>query len=273
MASRLVYPTSITVLSLTEKFIVHADFILVQNRQDLAPSSWNTKIVNAIPAAFLEAVNSFNSVGGSLRYSWLRYVPLPKDSNRLANQPFGKLSEKLIDLLSENPVLEDQEGNFTLPSQLTCVPDEYRDQDGKPLVPNVSSDSRHISDEYSSEDRETMFGLRVRKISPQDLLLLLSKFISEDPKAFQERPLSWHIRLSKALRNLINDDSEDQNHKKLIMSMRIIHGQDGEWIAPTNGSVFFPSSAKGDSIPKGIDAFAVHSDAASDPCRKSLLQI
>ncbi|KAH6663691.1 histidine kinase-like ATPase [Halenospora varia] len=51
------------------KFVIHADFLLVANREDIDFSStWNQMLAKGIPSAFLHAVNEFNR--GKFRYTW-----------------------------------------------------------------------------------------------------------------------------------------------------------------------------------------------------------
>jgi hypothetical protein len=204
-----------------------------------------------------------------VRYRWLRYVPLP----RLVDRVFNNVATETIRLLSQNPVLEDDEGNFTIPSRLTYVSSDYRDADMKPLIPPAREHLRYVSDQYSSEDEDILLKLGIGEITPVHFLTALNEFVSKSEELFQSRPLQWHQRLSMVLVTLINKGTSGSGYKDIISKMSLIPLQNGKWTNAVDGTVIFPMSTDSLIIPEGIPVFEVHRDAATDPSRRNLLSL
>ena len=239
------------------------------SREDLDPSPWNRHIIKQIPAAFLDAVKGFTESEGSIRYIWLRFVPLRKNRHEI----FAKLHSKILDLLSEHQILESHAGDLVNPNRLTYVPEKFRNRNGSPLVPLENAEIMHISEKYHPDHEKAMKKLGVRRMSSTTFLHELSTYISRRFEEFVRQPQEWHARLAKVLSSLIhNDDSRRQDIVVLIRDLKIIPLRDGRrWTSANEGTILFPPDGKVMDVPNGIDIFVVHEDAYKQPERKQLL--
>jgi hypothetical protein len=206
---------------------------------------------------------------GPIRYDWLRFIPLRKNRHEI----FAKLHSRILDLLYENPILESHTGDLVVPSQLTYVPQKFKDQNDVPLVPLESSDITYVSNGYHGNYEKVMKKLGVNRMSSKTFLQELSAYVSRHPKDFANQPREWHVRLSKILASLIHDDKSKEKHfTKLISDLKIIPLRDGQrWTSANAGTVLFPPDEKVLDVPKGIDIFVVHEDAYKDSEREQLL--
>jgi hypothetical protein len=243
------------------QFVLQADFVLVANREEIeSNSAWNKGLLEQIPHALLAAIDEFNT--GDFRFSWIRFLPLRHDREDF----FQHLWPKVQQLLSTRPILESVGGDKMAPSALVIVPGEFAYESGNPLIPPDFSMFTYVSQKYPAEDREALESLGVRNLTAKDFLDDLSNFIKQSATEFQSMPGKWHSRLSQIL------DSLTAKHGKFISSLSVIPLQHGKWIAPNAGLLLFPFASGNLVVPNGIYAFVVHSDAANDPSRRTLLR-
>ena len=243
--------------------MLQADFLLTANREDIESSLWNQTLLDQIPEALLSAIRVFNN--GAMRYTWLGYLP----RRPFVEDFFHDFPEKTMIHLSKQPILESIGGKLIAPSELTFVPKQFTDLDGKPLIYTSSTGDQFLSNKYPSEYEEEFKHLRLSFLDSESFLHGLQAFINKDAAEFQMRSVSWHSRLAQVLDELIIGNGV---HKNIIAELPIIPLRDGSWVSSKVSNLFFPLKTNL-VIPSKIGAFEVHPDAAKDPRRRHLLVV
>jgi hypothetical protein len=242
--------------------VLQADFLLTANREDIDSSSpWNKVLRDHIPHALLSAIQSFNA--GDLRYCWLRYLPF-STRDFFRDLPLGTLLH-----LSQQMILESLSGALMTPSQLVYVPEEFTDNEGKPLIITQHTMTKYLSYKYSPDDWQALESLHVTRLSAENFFNDLKEFISESPIQFQGMPHPWHSRVSRALVALL---AHTRDLERDISVLQIVPLRDGSWISPRDGGhLLFPLTSNCLTVPESIGASEVHPDVVNDPHRRSLL--
>ena len=159
---------------------MQADFLLIASREDINVSSaWNRHLLEAIPEAFLHAVQTFNK--GDFRYSWIRYL---SDRPPLSDF-FEPLESGIRRTLSRAEIMESLSGLLATPKKLKFVPAEFRDEHGMPLICTESTASKYLSQKYAMEDQPLFVRLGIQELSTHEFLSDLQSFISTAPETFQ----------------------------------------------------------------------------------------
>lgn len=152
------------------------------------------------------------------------------------------------------------------PLALTLVTSEIADTNGQPLIPSGRSKFTYVSPKYQVEASSALESLGVKRLSAEDFLNDLSNFITNWSNEFWSMSTRWHSRLSEVL------DPLTAKHEQLISSLCFVPLRDGTWIAPQAGPLLFPLASDELAVPNGIGSFIVHSDAADDHMRETLLR-
>lgn len=161
------------------RFVCHADFDLVANREDVDMSSARNQVfLHELPKAFLRAVHALNS--GHLRYTWPYYLPFPTTDSF-----FEPLPGDIITLLSRTPMLESDAGHLMAPEKLTWVSDPYTDDHNRPLIPQDYSTFLHFSNKYHADLQERIMQLGVNVLSKTQFIEELSLFITNETHNFR----------------------------------------------------------------------------------------
>lgn len=223
-------------------------------------SEWNKAILEQIPAAFLATISQVRD--SHMRYLWPYYLP----SRPTIDDFFQSLWPEMLAILGREAVLESTQGTLFMPSNLSLVPVELADQDGRSLIPPECSTFNYASPNYPFEVSGALRNLGVRDLSTEDFLDDLSQFAVEWPDRFQSMPAEWHSRLSEILDHLT------LQYEERIMSIPFVHLHDDRWISLNSGRVWFPVTSDGLVVPKSMEALVVHPKVAKDHSRRNLLQ-
>lgn len=241
---------------------MQADFLLIANREDIDVSSaWNRRLLLAIPEAFLRAVQIMNK--GSLRYSWIRYLP----ERPPLSDFFENLDHRICGILSRNEIMESLSGCLCTPRMLRFVPPEFRDKEDLPLIQTGATVSRYLSSQYVVADKTAYIRLGVQELSCNEFVEDLQSFVSNDPETFQEMPAAWHCSLSDALIHAIH---RDPRIKEKVLGLAIIPLKDGQWVASSQQQTCFASPSEDPKIPRGIPMSDIDPQAVSHPSRRNL---
>jgi len=259
----LLYQFPSLVASLTPRqFLLQADFLLIASREDINSSSkWNDALRNAAVDTLIEAAQMFNH--GKMKYTWLRYFPLKGEVSGFF-EPFKK---KLLDQISNKPLLENWAGDMACPSTLIFVSKEkFADKTGRPMTlasKNPNKSSAYISHRYSDADLDYLKVMGVKEMSSEDFLRDLASFIDSHSLEFQEQPIEWHTRLAEVLIPL----TLNPNLLPSIKELKLVHLRDDRWISVSEyeNSILFPGELDDCEIPSGIDLLVVYQHAASNP--------
>ena len=243
------------------QFVFQADFVLVASREEIdSTSKWNKALRDHIPDALFKAITKLNA--SDFRYCWPHYFPISVNRDNF----FQALWLNTKELLSKKAILESTGGNLMPPLALTLVTSEIADTNGQPLIPSGRSKFTYVSPKYQAEASSALESLGVKRLSAEDFLNDLSNFITNWSNEFWSMSTRWHSRLSEVL------DPLTAKHEQLISSLCFVPLRDGTWIAPQAGPLLFPLASNELVVPNRIGSFIVHSDAADDHMRETLLR-
>nr|RBQ85652.1 hypothetical protein FVER53263_20766 [Fusarium verticillioides] len=111
------------------RFLIHADFILVANREGLNESSlWNWSLRDEIQTAFVDAIHRLVSLsptrdGEGLCYKWPKYLPRYHGTSGF----WYGLHENMMNALRDTPLLRSRAGGtLRMPTDLYYVPERLQ---------------------------------------------------------------------------------------------------------------------------------------------------
>lgn len=240
---------------------MQADFLLAASREEIDVSStWNRRLLGAIPEAFLAAVQKLNK--GDLRYSWTKYL-----SHRPALSDFFEhLETDIYRMLSEAEILESLSGELFKPTKLKFMPDEFRYTREKPLIHTERTATKYLSPRYLVDDKATLFRLGVQELAANEFLDDLQAFVSSSPQTFRAMPQAWHNVLAVTLTKVIIQDSRMQEK---VSDLQIIPLKDGRWVAASQHQTYFADENELKfELPQGIAIGEIHPYAVLEVARK-----
>ncbi|KAF2178732.1 hypothetical protein K469DRAFT_642268 [Zopfia rhizophila CBS 207.26] len=244
------------------RFLLQADFLLTANREGIDnSSSWNCTLRDATVQAFLESVDHI--IAGPLKYHWLQYIPTEEISSF-----FFPVRKKIIEALSQKPVLESWSSTMSVATALSYVPKQFMDDRGTPLTLNPMTALTYLSAEYPDLEIGVLRQIGVHLLTDYDFLRDLGSMIERDRDTFQAKQGDWHSRLAKVLLPL----SVKSDLKSMIRSMRIIPLRDGQWAIAEGNTIFFSTKTQSLHIPDGLPILIVDPLAEDDIHRRNLFQ-
>jgi hypothetical protein len=243
------------------KFLIQADFILTASREDIESTlSWNMRIRDALPEAFLSSVPHFNE--GVFKYTWPFFLP---SLSTAMSGFFAPAIEMIISQIKDLPVFESCVGNLVRPSTLAHVSTDFC-IDGEPLTLSESTKDRYLSSRYPSWVIEPMTSVGVIQLTPRQFVEDLATMIATDAELFHSKTSKWHEQLAKTLVKY----STDIELMDLIQDLPIVPLSNGTWSAARDNNIFFATSNASLAIPDGIRVMIMDSDVPNDPHRRTL---
>ncbi|KAL2669765.1 hypothetical protein Neosp_015210 [[Neocosmospora] mangrovei] len=211
-------------------FLLQADFLLPANREDIdVDSSWNVHLRTEALKAFMEAIRHMDGLDNSLRHSWVRYAPMTPSQSEF----FEELRLDISADLQNKFTLESMAGHKRRPRDLIMVSEDWRDDDGRPLLMDTDNEDEFLAAKYHDPgNREYLLKLGVRAMSDTVFGDQLIRRLKRHPQWFLERKSNAYGR----------------------------------------PQVYLPSSS-GLVIPEGITMLMVDDKAAADPDRRKLYQL
>lgn len=189
-----------------------------------------------VPDALLGVINQLNRGNYDIRYTWPLLLPI----EMLLDEALPYDPIDTIIKLGRNNVLEDSNGKLARPTELTFVPERYRDGRGTPLIPPKWSTRRLISDKYPKEAASHLKQLGVSELSDEIFLADLKNFISGDRLGFQSQSSDWQSRVCTVLISLWYAPWSG------IEDLDLIPLEDGRWVSAKSGLAYFHSNDLGD---------------------------
>ena len=255
------------------RFLLHADFLLIANREDLEGSNpWNEHLLWALAQCFVKAVQRFNGPeAGIVRYAWpgfLQDLPVPVDDDD--GEPLALLGQRIITALKMHNLFETQEGIFVKANQALFVPPLYRGLDGHFVLPGRVADKQFIMSDYELYDpgQAVLKQLGVQMIDAEHFLRMLRHYISTDFESYTAQEDAWHSTLAGILQQALTTAQ--------LRSLKIIPLSSGEWVSANEHLCHFEtadSKAGLSKLPVGIeDLKIVAAEATNDFARRKLLQ-
>lgn len=245
------------------QFLLQADFLLVASREDIDSSEWNTALLHAAVDAYHGAIEGLVKIDSSMRYAWVRYLPIWQ-SQRQATEKFRST---LLERLRESNVLESQSGSSKPPSSLLYVPKDFRDEEDIPITLTRESGHRYLSHHYQDSDFQYLQPVGVKELAKAQFLADLKACLAERtassfPKYLpSQQRADWHSKLAKILLKIATWEE--------LADFPIIPLRDGTWATPSQVT-FFPDERGRHEIPEGIEIPVLERRAAEDKDRRLL---
>ena len=233
------------------------------SREDIDSSEWNTALLHAGVDAYHGAIGGLVKIDSSMRYAWVRYIPISQ-SHRQATEKFRST---LLNRLRESNVLESQFGSSKPPRSLLYVPKCFRDEEDIPITLTRKSGYRYLSNHYQDSDFQYLQPVGVKELIKGQFLADLKVCLADRTASsfvksllFQQHA-DWHSSLAKILlKNVTRDELAD---------FPIIPLRDGTWATPSRAT-FFPDGQGQHEIPEGIALPVLERRAAEDKDRRLL---
>ncbi|KAM0438683.1 hypothetical protein ACHAPT_001439 [Fusarium lateritium] len=246
-------------------FLLQADFLLPANRQDVhVDSKWNTHLRNEAVKAFMEAVRHMDGLDNSLRHSWVRYVPTTSPQSLF----FRKLRDEIRFQLRNKCTLESMAGHKRRPRDLIMVSEDWRDDDGRPLMMDTDNEDQFLAAKYHDlGDERYLLDLSVKVTDDEVFCDEMMRLLKKCPQSFLgKKSKSWHASLARTLCKMCSVQA--------ISHLPIIPLRDGTWVSAHRyrHKIYFPSSSAS-VIPEGITMLMVDDKATADPDRLKLYQL
>jgi hypothetical protein len=193
----------------------------------------------------------------------VRYVP----TNPIADDFWGQLQEKITRALSSRKLFFSMTSELLTAKSLRIVTEEYRGEDGQPLLPDLTAGSTaYISEAYDEHlDLPVMKSLGAKNISRQGFLNRLDQDLERhDPRLYSmSLEAQWHTQVASHLIHSLH------SHADFVKKLKIIPLSHGGYARPLNASIFYPTSG-GIEIPEGLELNLVEEGALGNETRKRL---
>ena len=255
-----------------EQFLIHADFLLVANRESVEVDNWwNQALKRGIVSAFLGAVRRFNSPTSAskphpLRSTWPLYLSGPRPGS-----PFWDgVWKELHAAIGRSHVLESHEGDMVMPAKALLVTETFRFEGRDLLVQNPKPPNPHVSFTYRGRHiRSVLENLGARQMTSKDFIDDLKAFLAQNgPKALEAQPAHWHSALASTIVS-----PEFKQFRETIKSLPLIPVAGGEWLPANTPNLHLPTESANAHIPKGLGVLVVDENACSDPERAKMFRL
>ncbi|RTE70398.1 hypothetical protein BHE90_015207 [Fusarium euwallaceae] len=248
-------------------FLLQADFLLPANREDVhVDSKWNIHLRDQAFEAFMDAVRHMDGLNNSLGHSWVRYAPTTLSQSEF----FEKLRDNISHELEYGRSLESMAGHKKQPGNLIMVSEDWRDDDGRPLVMDTNNEDQFLAAKYHDPENEKyLLRLGVKVMSDNVFIDRLIRLLQKCPRSIlEEKSNAWHASLAR----IICQKSLYSRYDTRMSSLPIIPLRGGEWVSRNRDNVYLPSSSES-AIPEGITMIIVDDEAAADPDRRKLYEL
>lgn len=260
------------------QYLIHADFQLTANREEVLSCAWNDGLRDGIPRAILKAIQQLNSTSAedrweNLCYKWPAYV----ERNATSSEFWDNLQQQTEKLLQGEPILIAESGQLAKPSALLWPPLDFffEDESGSmsPLLDTPQFEERCLAVGYDTKDIQLPAFLRrlgVKEMDVETLLCELKSWVDRDKGAeLQGKPSSWHCQFSSIFLKVAWQSA----CLDTLQQLPIIPLQDGTWVSATSPGIYLPlEDGSNGFVPTGIRVSLVDADAAKDPRRRQFFQ-
>ncbi|KAI8649511.1 hypothetical protein NCS55_01451100 [Fusarium keratoplasticum] len=154
------------------------------------------------------------------------------------------------------------------------VSENWRDDDGRPLMMDTNNEDEFLAAKYHDpRNEEYLLKLGVRVTSDGVFRNQLISLLQSRPRSFLEKKSNaWHASLARIICEMYRS-STDYRYSP-ISDLPISPLRGGEWVSPQwCGRKSYFLSSSGLAIPEGITILMVDDKAAADPDRRKLYQL
>ncbi|KAJ5511786.1 hypothetical protein N7453_003889 [Penicillium expansum] len=226
----------------TFKFLIQSDFDTNASRQDVSLTSRrNTHLLDHVASAFCQAVLGF-TFDEDFSYKWPAYLPSLEEA---AGTFWADLPSKILAQLSRHAVIRTRHNRLQPIADVVIPTLDFKDSDGNVLLDHPDIDP-FISDHYSRNDRNHLTPYGLGFMTVREVLSLLRKDLNSPLSRMKSTDLSedCHSRMAKLLARFASSNQS-------LRSLDLLPLQNGTWVSPNSGPVFFPTT-KEIPIPPGL---------------------
>ncbi|RSL45040.1 hypothetical protein CEP54_014440, partial [Fusarium duplospermum] len=250
-------------------FLLQADFLLPANREDVhVDSNWNVHLRKESLFAFMDAVRHMDGLNNSLGHSWVRYAPITPSQSQF----FEELRDDICFGLKNGFSLESMAGHKKRPGDLIMVSEDWRDDDGRPLMMDMDNEDELLAAKYHRPENEKyLLELGVMVMSDAVFSGQLIRLLQKCPWSILEsKSNAWHASLAR----IICQRGLYSKYYSWMSSLPLIPLRGGEWVDRNrcSGNVYLPNSSQS-VIPEGVTMMMVDDEAAADPDRRKLYEL
>ncbi|CAH0043331.1 unnamed protein product [Clonostachys solani] len=258
-------------------FLVHADFVTQANRQDIVSTSpRNIGLRAAISDAVAKGLASLSTLR-SVRYIWMRYLPR---HDSLPQDPFwAALVPEIRKSLGKVPILEPESqetGARYYLASLKCLRPEHLDQQGKPLIPDISMAPLYLTRNYKPEDSKILMEYGLEYLNDEGIiprLSALTKSTTWYSGMFDSRDEDWQARLARLIVKIlsIKESNVILGLPLIPLTSKVLRGRHVIGASLFGSDVYFPES-DGVAIPQDLSVQLILPEAAANKDCASLYE-
>jgi hypothetical protein len=239
----------------------------------LHDSKWNLALRNKIIQTFIDAISHFRT-HDTLKYSWVRYIPVGQIAHSFWKEFQTELLQKLRHqelFYSDHPFSLFSFRHSKIPANLRILSDNFRDQDSAPLLPDLPlGDTAYVSHHYHAElDIPVMRKLGTKGLTADDFIERLRRDLSNDNAKMKKLDLedTWHTRVATFLIKI-----SGLGYTPKIKGLELIPLSDGRWVNASQMDMYLPTSF-GVDIPRGLSISLVDRACLLNESRRKLFGI
>lgn len=211
------------------RFIIHADFLLTTNREDIQKDKkWNLWLRDKIAPSFLSAVDEFKA-DEHIKTTFYNFIPVNSDIN---DKFFKPVVDRIHRLLKDAPCILTTSGKWVEPGNIIKA--------DKKIMELIQEDELRIFFRKSYLPASLKIRDDVRealKISRFTLNDLIGYLRNED--WIKKQSDEWFKKLFEYLGRKI-DDQLTEDHVKTLRGLNILKLESGDIVCVKEANVFFP---------------------------------
>ncbi|KAJ6789935.1 hypothetical protein PWT90_07563 [Aphanocladium album] len=245
------------------KFIIHSDFDMMANRQDiLTTSKRNLGLRKWIATAFVTAALEFCE-HDELRYTWPLFLPTTDQSNW--DSFWAGFNSELRAQLAQTPILEPRAAlQLRLIKDVRILSSSYQ-LNGRPIF---WSDI-FLSTVYGAQARNRLEQYGLQRPSLEENLDIIERGVRRTICGMRPEKLEqWHSAAAQLLCSLFDTSSLASAR---LHSMRLLPLRNGNWKKSNHSATYLPATG-GFTIPECLNIDVIDPAATSNSDRLALFE-
>ncbi|KKK47810.1 hypothetical protein LCGC14_3151420, partial [marine sediment metagenome] len=215
------------------KFIIHADFQTVTNREDLPEdNSWNLWLIKQLQSVMIAAIEDFKN-DDNLKFQFYKYFPTKSE----IELPFTSFIEDLYNNLRDYNCILSEDSKWEKPSKVKIINPKIRKLFPKPqdFHSIFDVDYKFVENRIISKESKNIFEeLNIQEFSFHDLCRLLENY-----DWIKEQDKIWFLGLFKAFIEQYKKEIEVYDNVKLLKKLKIFKVQNGQVLSPAENKIYF----------------------------------
>ncbi|KAL4949538.1 hypothetical protein BDW69DRAFT_188227 [Aspergillus filifer] len=236
-------------------FLVQADFVTLDNREDLASCPWNDHLLGNLPHVFYAALKELCHKS-DFETVWPRFLPLKE----LKIPHWSQFRTSVLRDFKYFRFFRTRRGTMKSLSEIRYLLQEHCDRNGDPLFDDLEEDI-YLSSQYA-EFYDSLIPFGLQPISSHQLLDRFRPYLTgPQPRLLHKRRFDrdWSDRVTLLLLSWMDSslDTVAEELKKLPLVVvdvpRELFSPSSEALrSPSSSDIFFPFDSSGNKIPDFI---------------------